>query len=304
MRGGLAASGSRSLTASTSSSAGYFSLFFGLADLARDGVALAQRVLAHVRQRHVDVLGTGQVAGGPQEPVALGQDVEDAGRLGAVLTSSARSSSSLTRRSSRWRRRSSREGRGGGCGRPAALLGRGCGRSARVSRSSVRVSRFSLRLSAVVDPVVRRGRRCGCRGPGRCRGSGCAAVVVPAHGCCRRCHRSRHHRRRRRAPRPASAFVEASSSSALMRPRWRCRRSSSRGAGAAVATARAGRSGAVRRRPAAVVARPRSRRSGRPCVVSARPRRPCPGRSAAARAGASPRVLRSIVVSIRLCLSI
>ena len=40
---------------------------------------LRSECLPHVRQRHVDVLGPGQVAAGAQEPVALGQDVEDAG---------------------------------------------------------------------------------------------------------------------------------------------------------------------------------------------------------------------------------
>src|SRR6185436_5633037 len=58
-----------------------------LTDLAGDGVALAQVVLAHVRERDVDIVGAGKVAVGPQEPVALGQDVEDprAARCGLDL---------------------------------------------------------------------------------------------------------------------------------------------------------------------------------------------------------------------------
>src|SRR4029079_4833326 len=46
-----------------------------------------QVVLAHVRERDVDIVGAGKVAVGPQEPVALGQDVEDprAARCGLDL---------------------------------------------------------------------------------------------------------------------------------------------------------------------------------------------------------------------------
>ena len=51
----------------------------GLAHLADDRVAAAQAVLAHHRQRQVDVVGAGQVAAGADERVVV-EDVEDAGR--------------------------------------------------------------------------------------------------------------------------------------------------------------------------------------------------------------------------------
>ena len=49
----------------------------GDADRAGDGVAAAQAVLAHHVHRHVDVVGAGQVAGGPHERVVV-EHVEDA----------------------------------------------------------------------------------------------------------------------------------------------------------------------------------------------------------------------------------
>ena len=49
----------------------------GHADRAGDGVAAAQAVLAHHVHRHVDVVGAGQVAGGPDERVVV-EHVEDA----------------------------------------------------------------------------------------------------------------------------------------------------------------------------------------------------------------------------------
>ena len=54
-------------------------------NLAGDGVALAQREPPNLRERHVDVLGPGQISRGSQEPVTLGQDVEQAGQDGGVL---------------------------------------------------------------------------------------------------------------------------------------------------------------------------------------------------------------------------
>jgi hypothetical protein len=52
----------------------------GLPHLAGDGIALAQHEPPDLRERDIDVLLPRQVAGGPQEPVTLGQDVEQPGR--------------------------------------------------------------------------------------------------------------------------------------------------------------------------------------------------------------------------------
>src|SRR5439155_9847786 len=49
-----------------------------LADGAGDLVPTAEREPTDLREGHVDVVGPGQVAAGPDEAVALGQDVEDA----------------------------------------------------------------------------------------------------------------------------------------------------------------------------------------------------------------------------------
>src|SRR6266700_2354680 len=49
----------------------------GLADSSLDHVALAQPVLAHLGQRHVHVVGPGQVAGGADERVVV-EHVDDA----------------------------------------------------------------------------------------------------------------------------------------------------------------------------------------------------------------------------------
>src|SRR5205085_2704019 len=51
----------------------------GMADRPGHGVALAQREPPDLRQRDVDVGLARQVAGGPQESVALGEHVEEAG---------------------------------------------------------------------------------------------------------------------------------------------------------------------------------------------------------------------------------
>src|SRR5690606_307648 len=51
--------------------------FARLAHRSGDGVTLAQAVLADLGQRNVDVVGTGQVAGGPHERVVV-EDVQDA----------------------------------------------------------------------------------------------------------------------------------------------------------------------------------------------------------------------------------
>ena len=285
------------LTLSISSSAKYFSLSFGRRTLPGHRVALAQREPADLRQRDVDVLGPRQVAGGPEEPVALGQDVQDAGQRPAR--------SGAPRRAPAPRGAGAPRGPGGAPrgtdargGPRAARLGRRRRRSVRPDRrravgrpGRVAARSVALRTSPCGRPAS--GRRLGGRpGTGRCA-AGCPASgrsaggrsaddlragvrLGPsrtAAGRSRRRARLRRTRRRRRVPLAVRAAVGARCAlvaTGLGRRGVRRRTRS---------PARPGRSTVRRRRPRAR----RSRRSARPSAASANPRCRGAGRSAAAR---------------------
>ena len=151
----------------------------GLAHLADDRVAAAQAVLADHRQRHVDVVGAGQVAGGAHERVVV-EHVEDAGDRHEDVVLEDRGVGLVAATGRPAGRGAHGRGRGGG----------GCG-----GRRPRRRRRRRAGLPLLAAPAGR-GRPAGwpcwspccCRPAGRCCWSCCSACCPCfSAGLCRSC---------------------------------------------------------------------------------------------------------------------